>query len=140
MQAGSSGARCQLATALMVRATSDECRAEVATQSQIEIHSESVHVISQKALREFGTKHPNAAAPLRAWLKLARNGRFHNLEDLRQTVAGVDMVPVKSRNFYVFNIGGNKYRIIAAVHFDPQRLFVRHILTHAEYDTERWKK
>ena len=98
-----------------------------------------MHVISQKALREFGIKHPDAAAPLRAWLKLARNGRFQNLEDLKRTFAGVDIVSVKS-SFYVFNIGGNKYRMIVIVHFNTQRLFVRHILTHAEYNTERWKK
>ncbi len=50
------------------------------------------------------------------------------------------MVPVKGRAFYVFDVGGNKYRLIAAIHFNTQRLFVRHILTHADYDTERWKK
>jgi mRNA interferase HigB len=52
----------------------------------------------------------------------------------------VDLIPVKGRDFYVFNIGGNKYRLIAAIHFNTQRLFVRQILTHPEYDTERWKK
>ena len=50
------------------------------------------------------------------------------------------MVSVKGRDLYVFNIGGNKYRLIAAIHFNTQRLFVRQILTHSEYDTERWKK
>jgi mRNA interferase HigB len=99
-----------------------------------------VHVISQKALREFERKHADAAAPLRAWLKLTRQGRFENLEELKRTFASVDIVAVKGRDFYVFNIGGNKYRMIAAIHFNTQKLFVRHILTHAEYDTERWKK
>lgn len=99
-----------------------------------------VHVISQKALREFGRKHVDAAAPLRAWLKLARHGTFQNLAELKRTFASVDLVPVKGRDFYVFNIGGNRCRLIAAIHFNTQRLFVRHILTHSEYDTERWKK
>jgi mRNA interferase HigB len=97
-------------------------------------------VVSQKALREFATSHADAMAPLRAWYKLARHGRFRSLAELKRTFASVDVVPVKQRNFYVFNIGGNKYRLIAAIHFNTQRLFVRHILTHAEYDTARWKR
>jgi len=99
-----------------------------------------VHIISQKALREFGISHADSVAALRAWFKLARNGRFWNLAELKRTFASVDMVPVKGREFYVFNIGGNKYRLIAAIHFNTQRLFVRYILTHAEYNTERWKR
>ncbi len=59
---------------------------------------------------------------------------------LKRTFASVDLVPVKGRDFYVFDIGGNKYRLIAAIHFNSQRLFVRHILTHSDYDTERWKR
>jgi mRNA interferase HigB len=99
-----------------------------------------VHVISQKPLREFGTKHRDAAGPLRAWLKLARNGRFQNLQELKRTFAGVDMVSAKGREFYVFNVGGNKYRMITAIHFNAQKLFVHYILTHSEYDRERWKR
>ena len=99
-----------------------------------------VHVISQKALREFGRKRADAATPPRAWLKLARHGSFQNLAELKRTFAGVDLVSVKGRDFYVFNIGGNKYRLIAAIHFNSQKLFVRHILTHSDYDTERWKR
>jgi len=99
-----------------------------------------VHVISQKALREFAMTHADSAALLRAWFKLAHRGRFQNLAELKRTFASVDMVPVKGRDFYVFNIGGNKYRLIAAIHFNTQRLFVRHVLTHSEYDRDRWKK
>jgi mRNA interferase HigB len=99
-----------------------------------------VHVISKKALRDFAKRHADAATPLRAWLKLALHGRFQSLAELKRTFASVDMVPVKGRDFYVFNIGGNEYRLIAAIHFNTQRLFVRHILTHSEYDTARWKK
>lgn len=99
-----------------------------------------VHVVSQKALREFAKKYADAATPLRAWLKLARHGRFRNLAESKRTFAGLGMVAVKGRDFYVFKIGGNKYRLIAAIHFNTQRLFVRHILAHSEYDTERWKK
>jgi mRNA interferase HigB len=40
----------------------------------------------------------------------------------------------------VFNIGGNKYRLIAAIHFNRQKVYIRHVLTHPEYDRGRWKK
>jgi mRNA interferase HigB len=99
-----------------------------------------VHVISQKALREFGQKHPDAATPLRAWLRLVRHAHFQNLAELKRTFASVDMVPLRGRDFYVFNIGGNKYRLIAAIHFNTQRLFVRNVLTHADYNTGSWKR
>jgi mRNA-degrading endonuclease HigB of HigAB toxin-antitoxin module len=65
-----------------------------------------VHDVSQKALREFGRKHAGAATPLRVWLKLARYGSFQNLAELKRTFASVDLVTVKGRNFYVFDIGG----------------------------------
>jgi len=96
-------------------------------------------VLAGKALREFVQQHPDAETPLKAWRKLAEHGDFQNLAELKQTFPSVDMVPVKKRDFYVFNIGGNKYRLIAAIHFTARMLFVRHILTHAEYDTEKWK-
>jgi mRNA interferase HigB len=108
-------------------------------KSQIEIRFRLVHVISQKAVRESEQKHADAAASLRAWLKLVRHGRFGNFEELRRTFASVDRVAVNGRDFYVFNVGGNNYRLIAAIHFNTQKLFVRHILTHPEYDTGQWK-
>ena len=99
-----------------------------------------MHVISKKPLREFANTHADARTPLGAWLKLAEHGTFRNLAELKQTFRSVDMVPVKGNEFYVFNIGGNKYRLVAAVHFNTQMLFIRHVLTHAAYSTERWKK
>ncbi|MFZ0680884.1 type II toxin-antitoxin system HigB family toxin [Candidatus Binatus sp.] len=98
-----------------------------------------MHVVSQKALRKFAESHTDAASPLKAWFKLARRGNFRNLAELKRTFASADLVSVKGRGLYVFNIGGNKYRLVAAIHFNTQRLFVRHILTHAEYDSEKWK-
>src|SRR5262245_2213645 len=65
-----------------------------------------MHVISKKPLREFATKHADARTPLGAWLKLVEHGTFRNLAELKKTFSGVDMVPVKGNEFYVFNIGG----------------------------------
>jgi mRNA interferase HigB len=99
-----------------------------------------VHVISRKALRDFWTTHRDSGLPLRAWHKAVRAGTFTSLADLKQTLATVDYVPLGRGKFFVFNIGGNKYRLLAAIHFNRQRLFVRYVLTHREYDRGGWKQ
>jgi len=99
-----------------------------------------VHVISQKALRDFAKQHADAEASLRGWFKLVKNGSYDNLAELKRTFPSADYVPVGKRPFYVFNIGGNKFRAIAAIHFNVRKLFIRYVLTHAEYDKGDWKR
>ncbi|WP_370655565.1 type II toxin-antitoxin system HigB family toxin [Candidatus Binatus sp.] len=99
-----------------------------------------MHVISRKALTEFWKVHAGAEAPLKTWFKAARRGSFKNLAELKQTFKSVDYVSAGRKGFYVFDIGGNKYRLIAAIHFNTQKLFIRHVLTHAQYDKGDWKK
>jgi mRNA interferase HigB len=86
-------------------------------------------------LREFAAIHPDAEAPLQAFRQLVERGRFENFAALRATFRGVDKVGER----FVFNIGGNKYRLIAAIAFAPQLLWVKAVLTHAEYDRGDWK-
>ena len=99
-----------------------------------------MHVISRKALTEFWKIHASAESPLKTWFKAASGGSFKNLAELKQTFNSVDYVSAGMKAFYVFNIGGNKYRLIAAIHFNTQKLFIRHVLTHAQYDKGDWKK
>lgn len=99
-----------------------------------------MHVISRKALTDFWRNHRDAEMPLRAWFKATSKGSFENVANLKRTFSSVDYVPVGKKEFYVFNIGGNRYRLVAAIHFNTQRLFVRHVLTHKEYDHGGWKK
>ncbi|MBI2801880.1 MAG: type II toxin-antitoxin system HigB family toxin [Gammaproteobacteria bacterium] len=94
-----------------------------------------MHVIAWKALKSFGERHPDAAGPLRQWVKLVENGRFTSFADLRRTFGSIDKV----RELRVFNIGGNKYRLVAYVRFDWQRCYIKHVLTHDEYDEGDWK-
>jgi mRNA interferase HigB len=89
-----------------------------------------MRVISNSALVAFAAKHPQAEMPLQAWRKIVEAGSFARFGDLKKTFNAVDHVG----HFYVFDIGGNKFRIIAAIHFDKQRLYVRHVFTHKEYD------
>jgi mRNA interferase HigB len=99
-----------------------------------------MRVISQKALRDFAKQYPDADEPLRAWCKLVKSGTYRNLMELKRTFGSVDYVPAAKGDFYVFDLGGNKYRLIAAIHFNTQILFIRNILTHADYDRGGWKK
>jgi mRNA interferase HigB len=97
--------------------------------------AEWVHIISRKRLREFASRHADAEAALDAWFRIARGARWRNMMDLRATWPSADAVG----DLIVFNIKGNAYRLIARVHFQAQVLYVRAVLTHAEYDRESWK-
>lgn len=92
-----------------------------------------MRVISNKTLLDFSKRHPRAGEPLQAWRKVIESRPFQNFAELKSTFNATDRVDA----FYVFDIGGNKYRIVAAIHFNRQQLFVRHVFTHKEYDA--WK-
>ena len=89
-----------------------------------------MRVISNKALKDFAAVHTQADNLLQAWRQLIESRSFGSFADLKQVFNSVDRVG----EFYVFNIGGNKYRLIAAIHFDKQRLFIRHVFTHTQYN------
>ena len=95
-----------------------------------------MHIISRKALRQFWEKHPDAKNPLQRWYKIVRQTEFRNFAELRRTFPSADKVG----DLVVFNIGGNKYRLIVSIHFNRGKVYVRHVLTHREYDQEGWKK
>lgn len=94
-----------------------------------------MHVISKKKLREFWEEHPRAKSALEAWYRAARHAEWETFADVRQTFNSADQV----ERFTVFNIGGNKYRLIAVIHFDRGKVYVRDVLTHDEYDEDKWK-
>jgi mRNA interferase HigB len=95
-----------------------------------------MHVISRKALRLFWQRHSDSEQPLRRWHKILTTTDFGNFAELRKTFPSADVVD----DLTVFNIGGNKYRIIASIHFNRCKVYVRHVLTHVEYDQGSWKK
>jgi mRNA interferase HigB len=95
-----------------------------------------MHVISKKAARLFWEKHPDSETALCNWLRAMRDTEFKNLAELRSAFKSADNVG----DLIVFNIGGNKYRLVASIHFNRGKVYVRHILTHEEYDRGRWKQ
>lgn len=89
-----------------------------------------MRVISNKALTDFSAVQPLAEEPLQAWRKIIESRSFTNFAEIKTTFNAVDRVGM----YYVFDIGGNKYRIVSAIHFNQQKLFVRYVFTHKEYD------
>jgi mRNA interferase HigB len=92
-----------------------------------------MRLISNKALVDFAAEHSDAGLALQIWRKLIETGSYNNFADLKRTFASVDRVS----SFFVFDIGGNKFRLVCAVHFNRQMVFIRHVFTHKEYD--KWK-
>lgn len=96
-----------------------------------------MHVISQSRLKKFWLKHPQAEVGLRIWYKISSKAKWQLPTDVQQTFNNkVDIV----KNFTVFNIGGNKYRLITYIDYERNKIFIRDVLTHSEYDKNRWKQ
>jgi mRNA interferase HigB len=97
-----------------------------------------MRVISKKRLRNFWEKNSqNAPAkePLSVWYKAAKRAMWKNFAEIRAVYASADQVG----KYTVFNIGGNKYRLIAEIIFPYGRVYIRRVMTHKEYDENNWK-
>lgn len=94
-----------------------------------------MHVITRKRLNEFAKLHPDCAASLVQWFQEMKVARFSNIQEVRAVFSHADKVG----KFTVFNIGGNKARLIAAIHHNRRKVYIRHILTHSDYDKGAWK-
>lgn len=95
-----------------------------------------MHIISMRRLREFWTTHPRAECPLRAWYTQVEQAHWQSLADVKRAFPAVDLV----KRLTVFNISGNHFRLIARIEYEQQKVYVRFVLTHAEYDREEWKQ
>ena len=100
-----------------------------------------MRVISRKRLREYWKVHSDAEAALKSWYKIVTNAEWRTPKELAETIKGVDPVKVSSGAVVsVFNIANNNHRLIAHFHFDKQRVFVLRVMTHREYDRDKWKE
>jgi mRNA interferase HigB len=98
-------------------------------------------VVKRTALQAFWELHPDAEGPLSDWYETAREADWQNLKEVRGVYPHADITTVASgRPVTIFNIGGNKYRLITAIHYNTQKMFILRILTHAEYSKGRWKR
>jgi mRNA interferase HigB len=95
-----------------------------------------MRVITNRRLLEFAAVHHEASGSLQAWRKAMESADFGSFADFREVFRAADKVG----DLYVFNVAGNKYRLIAFLHFDRQLCYIKQILTHTEYDKGAWKK
>jgi len=90
-----------------------------------------VHVIRPEPLEAFWGEYPDAEGPLRAWLDTVIEARWENAAEVKTIYATASMV---GNRRVVFNVGGNKYRLVVKISYKTKVVFVRFIGTHAEYD------
>ncbi len=99
-----------------------------------------VRVIKPSTVRAFERRHAAAAAALERWLDVVQASDWRTLHDVRRVFRSADEVRVGSgRKVVIFNIGGNAYRLITAIHYNRGKVFVLRFMAHAEYSKERWK-
>lgn len=94
-----------------------------------------MHLISIRNLRQMATRYPDAQQQIEDWYNIVRKTDWSNLEEVRQIYRDAEAVG----NFTVFNIKGNRYRLIVDIDYESGTIYFKYFLTHAEYDKDRWK-
>lgn len=95
-----------------------------------------MRVIGYEALREFVKAHRDAEPPLTVWYTTTANAFWKSIVDVTLTYPHAEAVGTCT----VFNVRGNRYRLIAKIDYAKQAVFIAGILTHADYDKEKWKR
>ncbi|AZC15913.1 MULTISPECIES: type II toxin-antitoxin system HigB family toxin [Pseudomonas] len=95
-----------------------------------------MHIITAKRIWQAKEQWPQTARALDTWYRKAKGARPEDFSDMKALFPAVDKVG----RFHVFDIGGNKLRLIALVRYGVQRLYIRHVLDHASYDKGLWKE
>ena len=95
-----------------------------------------MHIITRKRLLEFAKKHPDCSSALESWYRIVKRTNFNSFNEIRQTFPSAHDLG----KLTVFNIGGNKARLIAAIHYNTHRVYIRYILTHNEYARGFWRE
>jgi mRNA interferase HigB len=95
-----------------------------------------VQLIGRDLIQLFARKHPDSRSPLKSWTQAMESNSFNHFVELKKTFGSADQVKPNT----VFNISGNKYRLIAVVDYALQSVSIECVLTHSEYDEGRWRK
>ena len=90
-----------------------------------------MRIISEKPLREFWERHPDSEGPLVEWLRVARRESWRTLQDLREQFSRASFV---GSNRVVFNIKGNRYRLVTSINYPYGIIYIRFVGAHSEYD------
>ena len=92
-------------------------------------------IIGKTAITEFSSTHKDAVEPLLHWLGVTRRAAWRHIADVHADFPHADAVDT----FTIFNIGGNRYRLVSVIKYRWQIVYIRHVLTHAEYVGGKWK-
>lgn len=90
-----------------------------------------MRIIVKRTLREFWLLHPDAEQPLLAWYQVAKRADWATPAEVKAQFKNASLV---GHERVVFNIAGNKYRLIAAINYAFQAIYIRFVGTHNEYD------
>lgn len=90
-----------------------------------------MRVISRRMLREFAEAHPDAERPLDDWFRMMRGRDYTTPHEVKADFPSASFV---SADVTIFNIGGNKYRLSVSIRYERGLVYVRHVMTHEEYD------
>lgn len=101
-----------------------------------------MRVVSETQALRFVCEYPRAAKALESWLRMVKEAQWRSLAEVRQVYPHADATRgVKSgKEVTIFNICGNHYRLITAIHYNTQIIYVMRFMDHEEYDKENWKK
>ncbi len=94
-----------------------------------------MRIISKKKLSDFNFRFPDAKNALMAWYRITKQANWSNFSEVRETFRHADIY----KDCVVFDIGGNKYRLITKIRYQKKRVYIRFVLTHSEYDKDVWK-
>jgi mRNA interferase HigB len=95
-----------------------------------------MRIITKTRLKKAYEQYPDAKSSIRAWIKLVENQDWNSFADIKATSI---FSPDQVKNFVIFDIGGNKYRLMTFIDYKEKKIFIREFLTHAEYDKDKWK-
>ena len=94
-----------------------------------------MRIISNRALRSFVSNNHQADGPLQGWRRVIGKNRFANWAQLKAAFNAIDKVG----DLTVFDLGGNKYRLITYIRFEKQIVYIKAVLNHRDYDKGTWK-
>jgi len=94
-----------------------------------------MRILGYERIAAFVKKHADSRAPLKTWYSAAGSAAWKSLAEVRRVYPHADAVGACT----VFNIGGNKYRLVAVIDYQTQMIAISDVLTHAEYNKDKWK-
>ncbi len=95
-----------------------------------------MQVVGRELIDEFIKQHQDSERPLNRWLSHAQGSDWDNFTKLKETFGSADYY----KGATIFDIGGNKFRLIARINYTTHRIVIDYVMTHQEYDQNRWKK